>query len=766
MTSLEIKEVNIFLSPHEPILKDEGIFGLGRSSFDPATNTIKVGRYSSNPIEALVKNDLLALSISTAFSHEIGHYCLTSGSRLGIVIKNLNVVLDGICLSIIKRMVKRHQKIWIPFSRYLEFPGREESIERLIRVMFRLDQLENKLVDDYKVTQELFAYCWTGLSSTFPKALFSTMIGEERIDALLKYMTSLGLVSNYEKMNEINEKIRQFFLERGIRTEQIGEKEIAELFENLGEIFGSEREMVEGVLNLAELIRRMYISEKDFDMNLLMRKVLEEYRGEADKDYEKSYYQHIEALKIFRSYSKDPLGDMVKIVISLLGASCLFAPVVDPNFIKEDKPIETKSMDELTRSLMEEISSRWVDLSDPNSMISFMTAIQEKTGSIKIRDMDTVHLSSILGSRQWFSKLIANSGLSRKERKFVKRLMNSYRVIDLPDKALVESERLISLLPTSLKLMLRMIFRFKNKLKKLRLVKRVAVPIFETLEKLDIRNAKTLLNLVDIYQDILFSPPVTMLIEINRRKEGEVIKPSFAVYVDQKVLTLYSNKDFSTEFGKLAIYRHIIGNLKEVCLKGSGPQTLCPIAYLKGNESLCDKGTGECWLYKLMRLSTKSGELIICCKDGKASFVRTYERTCDPGVVLTFKIDDRDAQRKREKVSWERDMLDKIWKLRSDLFIRPYKKEGKQSKEYDGEVRDLYEHSSRRMQRIVSKIMPLVFGALWYVIFALLIPFLLDYKIHKAVSKYKLKRVIKAGRETEKHITEILSSVHVEVSTY
>jgi hypothetical protein len=302
-----------------------------------------------------------------------------------------------------------------------------------------------------------------------------------------------------------------------------------------------------------------------------------------------------------------------------------------------------------------------------------------------------------------------------------------------------------------------MIFIFKGKLKKwINALKKRGVQAellsvleigFEILEKLHICNAKTLFNLLKIYQDVYFlSLPII---------QNPLIKPSFAMYMDKEGIILYSNKDFSTDLGKSAIYRHIIGNLKEICLKGSVPQTLlCPISYIKGSETLCKEGITKCWLHKLLRMSAKPGNSLICCKDGKANFVMTYEKANDFSSC-TIKIDDRAAERRRKEIKPKTDIIQKIFEVQG----KKLKKEPIQDDKYDGEIKDLYIYRNRNRQRKIREIIS--FLSKFFSIF--LIPYKLGLKIYRTILGYKLKRswesVKKAVKNTEKDIADIMRLV-------
>lgn len=757
---LEIKEANIFLSPHDAILRGEGVFGLGESNFNPQTNTVTVIRYSSNPIELLATDNFMLLSLCTTFSHEIGHYCLTMGSRIGIVIKDINVVLDGMCLAIIKRMLKKHGRVWIPFRQYLDFPRKDLRIEKLIKNMLRLDDLENALVDNYQITQELFAYSWSGLISTFSKAMCAGLFGSENRDALLKSMASFGMMQDSERMNEINQKIRQFFFKRGIDPGEVGEEEAKMVLENLDEIFGSDKDIVEGVLRWVESIQGLYVNPegRPYDhMTRLMDSILAEYRLEVDKEYERSCKQHIEALTIFRDYSTEQRGEMLKIIGSLLGISCLFAPVVDPLFIKKGRSAKIRSMDQSTRGLIRKLGRDEVGFGDLDSIMKWITAFQNETQSVSLRDMSKVPLSSILGTREWFSELLANLDLTRIERRFVRRLLVSNKVVDLNEKPLLACESLASLIPPSFRIVIRLAFLLKDRLKRMKLLRLWTEPLFEGLKKLHIDSGRTLFNLLEVYRDVPFSSPLFALLGEGDKKEGVFLKPSLAVHIDHELLTFYTNKDFSSAAGRLTVYRHILGNLKELCLKGKAPQTVCPISYLQAAEGLCGGEIKECWLRKMLGMAGASGHMLICCREGKANFFRMYSKSESPDPVLRFKIDDRDAQKRREKFDFERDMLNKIWLPQAERLKSLWKEQPKPQVHYDGQISDLYSYRKRKLEIASKRIVPPLLRALWKTFTFLLFPFKLDYRIHKAVLRYRLRKTRMECRKTQRQIRDIMS---------
>ncbi|MFW6130884.1 MAG: hypothetical protein ACOC56_06820 [Atribacterota bacterium] len=765
--NLKIKKANFFLSPYEPTIRDETIFGLGPSRFVPSSNTVQITTYSSNPSEILLNDAFAFLPVNSTFCHEMGHYQLTTSSRLGSIIKDLNIILDGLCLIVIKRMIKRHGKIWIPFSRYLNFKNKDKNISQLINNASSLEAFITTLISNWQITQELFAYSWTGFLTTLWNSLWTRMIGEENRTKIFSTIASLGLDDDYKKITEINEKLRGYFIKKDIQFDEIGQEEIEELFENIHEIFGEEADLVEAYLKLYESLLFVHRDEKTREgLDKTLERFLEKYKKETDIKFEKGYSQHVEALKIFKNISIGTFSDFLIIMAGLTGISYFYTPVIKPELIKHSLEKEkVKEMDQLSVNTIEQLLKGGINLSDPNSINSFISRLHEEINSIKIDEINKIPLFNIFGTRKWFFRLISNLDLNNKEKKFVKRMLIGNRAIDQNKNFLPPYESLLSLTPISLRLLIRIIFRIRKLLTRWKWAK----SIFEFLEKLHIKKASILFRFFEIYQDAFLSPPFSMILEQKDKGKG-FAKPPFAVYFDKKNTILYSDKDFSEPMGKLSIYKHIIGNLKELCLKGRHNTIICPISYLKGSDNLCTNDIGNCWISKLLKMSPKKGNLLICCRDGKAAFLRLYKRANDPVLVSKFRIDDREAERKRKRGTPTKDVIDQIWKPQLDRINnfskkeKGYRKESDkiaEEKKYDGKLDDIsYEnYFKRRMERKGFIFIDSIFKSIKVLLFPLYFPIKMDIGFHKLILKRKNKKIRMSIDKTEKELKETLELI-------
>ncbi len=758
--NLDIKRTNFFLSPYDSIIKDEGIFGLGQSSFIPSTNTIRVLGYSSNPNEVLINNAIMFLPINPTFSHEMGHYQLTSCSRLGMIIKDINAVLQALCLTIIKRMIKKHKKIWIPFSKYLNFHKKDKKIEKLISNILNLYDFENKLIDNWQISQELFAYSWAGLLSTFLFSIWGSVLGPREKQALLMTLESFGLHGDYKKMTEINEKLRNYFLKSGVNQEEIGEKEIRKMFEDLPNIFDEETQLIEAFLKVEETYKGIVRDGKSHEaISRSFDEFLEEYKKKADPEFEKGFNQHIKALELFRKFSKGNKSDFFKIMGVLFVISTFYAPIIDPKLIKNSSDTgKIKKIEDIAENYLKKIISDDKYFSDPKSLLTLIPELYEEINSIKLEEIHKVPISRVLGTRKWFNCIIANLDVNRNERKFLRSLIISNKAIDKHNLMFSTSESIMSLSPVTLRVFIRILFKFKKKLKK----KEFARSVFGFLEKLHINDTDTLFKLVNIYQDIFASPLFKMFKSENDVPEIYA-KPSFSFFFDGKTISLYSSKDLRTSIGKLSIYRHIVGNIKELCLKEKYSPTLCPICHIRGDY--LKKEIDNCWIYKLLRISPEKNNLLICCKKGKAKFYTIQRESENPDQISEFKMNDRSEEMRKTETPAKEDVIQTIWeheaKKINELFKgRPIRRSSIEGTEYDGTIEDLYEYHQRRIIRFLRKfifpimrILLLPFEILFRIIGLIISS---DIKIHQKISKIKLKTAKSNVVKTQRNISDLI----------
>ncbi|MGD2091865.1 MAG: hypothetical protein PVH61_37175 [Candidatus Aminicenantes bacterium] len=748
---LEVKEKHFFYSSTKEQIKDERIFGLGESHFDPSTGTVRVYSYSLNSPELLASDNLFFIEYDSTFGHEMGHYQLTTNTRFGNTIKEIGVLLDGLCLIIIRRMLLRHKRIWIPFKDYAEFKNRDEEIEKLIMKMQQLKRFQSHLIGTWQISQELYAYSWAGWMSNMADSMIGAMFQAGNKEKILSIMKSFDI--DPERKTTINEKLREYFSNKEINLENLEEHHIKQLYEDLPSLFGDESDLVELFLNIDKKMAPIYYNRKEDkfkDIEEVLFESLDRYRNEVDEKFKGGYDRHVEALRIFNDYSRGNPSTFVKIIMFIGFVSNLYAPAIPPeSVLSSSDPANLESFNKITIDLLGKILKNENPYLDFMAIISTLPEFIDKTNSVKIEEIKNTDLSTVLGTKQWFHSLILSLGLDRGQRKFIQKLLITYKDAYNHYRGLSSTGTFLSFLPLSMRLLLRFFFKSKKIRKKFAAIEGMSA-LFESM---GIKDAKTFFRTIELYGDMLLSGPFGM----GSTKEKDMLKPPFAVFFDEEDSILYSNKSFSSPPGRLFMYKHLIGNVKELCL-GIGNKEfsiLCPAGYVEDRKFLCEGGVGNCWIYNLLEKSSEGKGVLICCKDGRANLLRNRK---DEKLVYesAFRLLDKEAEKKRQEISPQEDVIKKIWKPQADRLNTASEADKTRKKsvepEYDGNIEDLDNYLVKKMQKFLKPIM---------VPFLIIIrlPIDLDFWITGLLNKFREKKIKSCGRKTERGILDFIKLI-------
>jgi len=755
----EFKDLNFLLSPQDQIIKADNVFGLGLSRYIPATNTIQILGYSSNPMKSNENIIFLPPFFHPTFSHEMAHYQLTMGSRLGQSIRKINLILDGLCLLIIKKMINKHKRIWIPFNLYFEYEKKDRNIEKLIRYTLRLDAFENSLISGQQISQELFAYSIVGFLTSLIDSVFMHKIRKKEVLINIKKTWSLFYSSEaVEKINEINLKLESFFAKKGINIEKIEDKEIEEIFSNLENIFGEDSGDVESILKFYELL--YYFSNRNSrykEFSIILEKFEKDYNKKTTREYKNAFKSHMEAVRILNKWNQLNISDLAKNALILVSIFCAYSPPLDPKKITNSlQPPRLKKIDEILEKIIEDLNKKDFLNLDINKILSTINNIYRKINSIGLNDLRKTPLFHIFGTPQWFNELINSLNLKRKEKSFIKNMLTTYFLVDisqLPRRTLPR-ERILEMIPITYKLIIKLMFKMKNQIKQFDWGNK----LFSILEKVSCDNSKTIFKLTEIFQNIFFTHPFQIIENFSQNK---IITPPFILYINpnQQKTILYSNNNFD-HFGKLNIYRHIIGSIKELCLRGFTYSVICPLSCLPESEPICKKEFGKCWFYKIFKANPKKGHLLICAGKEGANFIRIQHKNYSKVWSSNFKIESIKGNINIDKLLSERSPIKVIWLKKAKKLNFLLSKNGQDKREiskdeYDGDIEDVlkyYEKKGEKLSHILDPIIKTIF-------FPIYLPFLIDQKIHNLLLKHKLKGDQKKILETKNSIENIFQLI-------
>lgn len=621
------------------ILRGGSLFGWGQNTYDAGSDLIALRfmftaqdiPYESLPLEQWV--------FSAIHTHELGHHILASCTRLGMILRKLSALLDGLVLVVVSEMVTQSGKVWLPFCTYLEKEPKSD-ISRLIRGINALKLLRSRLTENWRIPQELFALCWSAFYSGMKEGMFdafgwqreqiiwamSVISDDSRVDRVLN---RIGATSNDKDPVGGNVSV-SFYWQRLIDTAETT-------------LDGAEKEEALEVIQAMQIVTSLPpdcrpSSER---MNMLFSNSIKE----VVKNFTRGKPEHKEALAIFQQFSP-AARDAGKIGILIGIISNLYAPIFSSEkFLRQQSYIETlPEIDKALSPILNHYMSISIDaiLDDAKRIPGEICYIQKTLHSVTLKDLDAVDPKYVLGTLEWFESLYDELELNRRQERILRGLVAGSQIEDKSDPAL----RMLSThgrkaIPSVVKPLFRLFLMCRQWLTK-RSTK--IVKIYETVENLGITSFRSLQNAVSLYCPLMSSMGIM--------DSEHFLLPSINVFCDSSNMVIAFGADEEDLQVKHAAMRSLLDILKQNLEKTSGPcpVVLCPMGVIKAGYEFCFSQDRSCIIRSMAPLFNK-GTLFICSKSNPAKLQRLERH---PAVLkevgqMNLKILRRPHENKAEK---------------------------------------------------------------------------------------------------------------------
>ena len=641
--SLEFK-LNTFSDEDlDRVLRGGSLFGWEESTYDAGSDLIAL-RFMFTardiPYESLPLEHWL---FSAIHKHELGHHILASCTRLGITLRKLSALLDGLILVVASEMVTQSGKVWLPFRRYLEKEPKSH-ISKLIRGINALELLRDRLTESWRIPQELFALCWSAVSSGMEDNMFdafgwqkaqvisaaSVISDKSRVDRVIN---SLDIEARLDDKEPVEGNVSaSFYWQRLIDTAETT-------------LDGDEKKEALEVLRAFQILWSRPPTEGlsgpqvDEKVDLILSNSIEE----VIRNFAQGKPEHKEALAIFQRFSPTA-QDAGKIGILIGIISNLYAPIFSPEeSLRQQSYIETlPKIDEALSPILDHYRSIsiFAILEDVKRIAGEIRYMQKALHSVTLKDLGGIDPKYVLGTLEWFESFYDELGLNRRQRRILRGFVVGSQI---------ESEQTLRMLSTqgrkAIPKIVRPLFRLFLACRRwLSSLSPKVAKIYEGMESLGITSFRSLQNAIALYCPLMSSMEI---LDTDRW-----FLPSINVFCDSSNMVIALGADEKDLQVKHAAMRSLLDILKQNLEKTSGPYpvVLCPMGAIKAGYEFCFSREQSCVIRSMAPLFNK-GTLFICSRSNPAKLQRLEQH---PAVLkdvgqLDLNILKRPHKNKAEK---------------------------------------------------------------------------------------------------------------------
>lgn len=637
--SLEFK-LNTFSDEDlDRALRGGSLFGWGKNTYDAGSDLITL-RFMFTardiPYESLPLEQWMFSAIHT---HELGHHILASCTRLGMTLRKLSALLDGLVLVVASEMVTQSGKVWLPFHTYLEKEPKSH-ISKLIRGINALEPLRNRLTESWRISHELFALCWSAFHNGMKEYMFDTY-GWQREQAIW----AMSVISDDSRVNRVIDRLQAKLDDKTLVEGNISASFYWQRLIDTAEatLDGAEREEALEVIRAMQVVTSLPpncrpSSEK---VDLLFSSSLEEVM----KNFAQRDPEHKEALAIFQRFGST-MQDAGKIGVLIGIISNLYAPIFSSEkFLRQRSYIETlPEIDEALSRILNRYRSisLFAILKDMKRIPGEICYIQKALHSVTLKDLDAVDPKYVLGTLEWFESLYDELELNRRQERILQGLVVGSQIENKSDPIL----RMLSTqgrksIPSIVRPLFRLFLACRQWLSS-RFPK--IARLYEVIEGLGITSFRSLENAIALYCPLMSSMGI---MDTDR-----LLLPSINVFHDSSSVVIALGTDETDLQVKHAAMRSLLDILRQNLEKTSGPCLLvfCPMGAIKAGYEFCFSRERPCVIRSMAPLFNKD-TLFICSRSNPAKVQRLEQH---PAVLkdvgrLDLKILRRPHENKAEK---------------------------------------------------------------------------------------------------------------------
>lgn len=596
----------------EQAVNGTNLFGWGKNSYDAGTDTITL-RFlfggSDIPYWDLPPDVWL---LSSIHSHEIGHYLLASLTRLGITIRKLAALIDGLVMCVAQDMLADTGKVWVPFDMYLADHDKTK-LANLIRAVKTLDLLRMKLTSGWRVSHELFTLCLSGMEQSVVNLLFnhSNLNLDECVRAI-SILTDEALVDRV-----LEPVLASLGRERVCEGPTPTVDEWRELFEAAERIFhGADKRRAIQVLEVLKLVvsRSSTDNERPSCVDEPPSTSFLSYMGEIASGFEKGKSEHKAALAIYAEFGRG-VGAITKIM-GLIGVlSNLYAPKLPvARFAQwEDCFQALPDIDGVLEVVLKQYMPEPVEslFAEPQRASREICHVQRVLGSVTLRELKDIRAGDILGTPEWFEGILSHLRLDRQRKNMLRGLLAGSQAESGGFLCMVSSQGK-RIIPFGLARIFDIFFaarhfvrnRFRN-----------LTAVYRWLESLGLASSGAVKNAVSLYN--CFASFLTIT-DIRR-----LYLPSVSIcYSGRQIVIAFGASEMTTRV-KHVVLRSFLDRLRctMTSSRNMSPVVLCPLGLIENNFGACSFNIKSCTVGGLARLLGE-GAIIICSRTYPARLLR------------------------------------------------------------------------------------------------------------------------------------------------
>jgi len=229
-------------------------------------------------------------------------------------------------------MMRETGRLWFPFKEYLAHPRRTPALSRLIRGAYQLELLSQRLTDGWKVSHEMFAFCFSAIVGPARESGLA-MISPSRNDAIW----AVSIVSNEARVGFVTKRLMSVLGRDTLFKHGMPEPDDWDLLTRTTHIAFSDTERPEAlaVLRALRIMCSRSLRPDSYDIDAVVETARKESFAEAVAAFKKGGVEHQAALSLCKQFvgnGNDALKAMV--IIGLI--SNLYAPHLPPRALIED----------------------------------------------------------------------------------------------------------------------------------------------------------------------------------------------------------------------------------------------------------------------------------------------------------------------------------------------------------------------------------------------------------------------------------------------
>jgi len=348
-------------------------------------------------------------------NHETAHHLLARHTRYGYTVRTIGSVVTGLVEIIHRRMSEKHGRLFTTFSEYETLPDADVNTVDLIRVTYRLHEFQKRMIKNWQITHEVFAFIVEayscGVMALVSKSLFGC-IPEEIIETFsplqdprfLEVLEKRGL-ADYEEQQKLG-------LESDWKLKYL---RLADEYRNI------EPQWAITLERLAHFDAKRDPVIEHQDLNRM-------FIGRTKEEYLRGLRSHKEAVKVISSI--DPTIESVALTAGVcMLLSTLYAPRLNPKVLLE-KGIAAFDISRgpdhaLLRAIQHATALYKNDIWRTNNSVLIAEIVKETQsdlGSPTFDEFKYIPTKDVLGSEEWFAELLKHISVKAKERRHLSRL--------------------------------------------------------------------------------------------------------------------------------------------------------------------------------------------------------------------------------------------------------------------------------------------------------------------------------------------------------